>query len=392
MKKFFKILILLVIIVILSIITFLVYKKFIDKPKKEDYSELKKYLSDIYGRTFLIPEFDDINEADEDWLWENVNQYVWNHDDEYHDQNNQEYGYTYEDISKIVKILYGNNLKKKFPEGSVSMRYNSYRNLYGPTSFDVQFYYNYHIDGIKKSGNTYTVSLYDYVISLYFSYGDDENENDDFTIFNNYDYLINGDDGSTPIISVSSLKDKKFENILDQKDKLSHKILTIEYDEPTNLYHIVSCKYEETKPEEILSDIYYEMMESFEIYNIDYDRDEIYNSSEVLVENFDELSEIYTENSIDTYKKEMDLFVYKENGEVYVTAGDINVGEYLKRVDFKDIEESENKISCTAVRTFRESWDPFDEAYNKTYQKEDKFTIVKIDGKWYVDEFNYNNF
>ena len=56
------------------------------------------------------------------------------------------------------------------------------------------------------------------------------------------------------------------------------------------------------------------------------------------------------------------------------------------------IKKSENKISCTAVRTFRESWDPFDEAYNKTYQKEDKFTIVKIDGKWYVDEFNYNNF
>ena len=390
MKKSLKILILIIIIVILSVCLYFAYKQLNKSQKAQNYEDLELYLLDIYGRTFLIPEFDDINDADENWLWENVNQYVWNHDDEFHEQNNQEYGYTYDEVSKIVKTLYGDNLKKQFPKGAVSMRYNNYRDLYGPTSFDTPFYYNYQIDKIEKSGNTYTVSLYDYVISLYFSYGDDETDENDFTVFNTYDYILNGDEGATPLVSVASLKDEKFVNLLNEKEKLSHKILTIEYDEQTNQYHIISCKYEGTKPEEILSNVYSDMKESFEIYAITYDRDAIYTQDEVLVENFDELSSIYTENALETYKNEMDLFVYKDNGEVYITAGDINIANYLVKTEFKDIEESDDKISATAVRTFREDWYEESEGYNKIYQVENKFTIVKKDGKWYVDEFSYN--
>ena len=133
------------------------------------------------------------------------------------------------------------------------------------------------------------------------------------------------------------------------------------------------------------------MQSTFEIMSINYNYDDIYTQDEVLVNNFDELSSIYTENSIDTYKKEMDLFVYKDNGEVYITAGDITVGDYLQKIKFENIETSKNKISCNVIRTFRESFDANDEGYNKTYQKEDKFTIVKTDGQWFVDEFSYNN-
>lgn len=391
MKKFFKFLVLIIFIVI---ILFGGYKFFTTKNKKNvnknDYSDLKKYIKDIYGTTFLIPEFKNINDADEDWLWENVNQYVWNHDDEYKEKNNQQYGYTYEDVSKIVKILYGDNLNKKFPKGSVSMRYDSYNDLYGPTSYGITNYYDYKIDKITQKENTYTISLYDYTVSIYSSFGDETNNNQNYVIYNNYDYLLNLEDG-TPIISIESLKDKEFENLLDKKDLLSHKILTIEYNPPTNEYYIKACKYEGTTPENILANSYYEMKQTFEIYSIDYNRDDIYSQDEVLVNNFDELSSIYTENSINTYKEEMDLFVFKDNGETYITAGDIDVGEYLVKTEFKDVEASENRISSIAIRTFRESWNPSDEEYNKTYQKEDKFTIIKKDGKWYIDEFNYNN-
>ena len=390
MKKFLKILI---ILILLGIIGFCLYKFVFEKnlnSSSEDFSKIKKYLSDIYGRTFLIPEFEDINEASEEWLWENVNQYLLNHDDEYHEKNSQEYGYSYDDISKIVKILYGDDLNKKFPKGAISMRYDPYHELYGPTSYGSDFYYNYHIDKITKSGNIYKVSLYDYTISTYFSQGNDNDENNDYTIYNNYEYNLNWEEG-TPIIAVPSLKDKKFENILDQKDKLSHKILTIELDEATNLFHIKSCEYKETKPEELLSMMYQKMKMSFEISSIDYDRDEIYYQDEILVENFDELSEIFTENSLETYKNEMDLFVFKDDGQVYITAGDITVGEYLVKTEFKDIKETENEISAIAVRTFREDWNTESEGYNNLYQKEDSFKIIKKDGKWYIDQFNYNN-
>ena len=193
-------------------------------------------------------------------------------------------------------------------------------------------------------------------------------------------------------MTISSLKDKQFENLLEQKDKLSHKILTIEFDEQTNLYHIKSCKYKETKPEDILSTLYHDMKMTFEIDSIDYEQDAIYTQDEILVENFDELSKIYTENSIDTYKNEMDLFVFKDDGQVYITAGDITVGEYLIKTEFKNIEESKDKISAIAVRTFRKSWDYSDELYNKTYEIENPFVIVKKDDKWYVEQFSYNNY
>ena len=385
MKKNLK---LLIIIILLSIIAIIMYQiVFSKKPKKDDFSGVRNYIKDIYGRTFLIPEFSDINEADESWLWENVSQYVWNHDDTYHEQNEQPYGYSYDDISKIVKILYGDSLQKKFPKGAVAMRYYSYNDSYGPTSFGITNYYDYKIDNITKNGNVYTVSLYDYTVSLENFYKNVDAENA-FEIFNNYDYMLNGNN-ATPLLTINTLKDEKFKNILKQKEALSHKILTITYNEAEGLYYIKSCQYENTKDSELLAAMYNKMQNTFEIMSIDYTQEDIYSQDEVIVNNFDELISIYTENAVPTYKEEMSLFIYKDNGEVYITAGDITVRDYISTIEFKDIQTSENQITCSVVRTFRKSFDPTDEDYSETYQKEDNFTIVKIDGKWFVDEFRY---
>lgn len=388
MKRNLKLLIVIVILIIIAGVLYKLAFSNKDEKPKEDFSGVTSYIADIYGTTFLIPEFDDINNADENWLWENVNQYVWNHDDEYHEKNEQEYGYTYDDVSKIVKTLYGDNLEKKFPKGAISMRYDYYRDFYGPTAYGDPNYYDYRIDNITRSGNIYTVSLYDFTVSGESFWGEDTSD-DYFEIFNNYDYLLNGDNG-TPIIKVKTLDDDEFKNILDKKEELSHKILTIEYDESSTLYYITSCKYEGTKTNELLAFAYHDMQESFEIMSIDYNYEDIYVQDEVLVKNFDELTSIYTKNAIDTYKEEMDIFIYKDNGEVYITAGDITVGDYLSKIEFEDIEASNNKVTCNVIRTFRESFDPADEDYNKTYQKENQFTIVKENETWLIEEFSYN--
>ncbi|MBR2290254.1 MAG: hypothetical protein IJ867_06695 [Clostridia bacterium] len=380
-----------ILILILAIIAFFMYKLAFSKPtpsKKEDFSGIQSYIKDIYGTTFLIPEFENINEANEDWLWENVNQYVWNHDDEYHEQNAQEYGYTYEEVSKIVKSLYGDTLTKKFPKGAVSMRYNYYQDLYGPTAFSIVNYYDYKIEKITKEGNLYTVSLYDFTVSLNKFTGDDETD-DYFEIFNNYDYLLNAENG-TPIVKVKSLKDKDFQNILDQKEKLSHKILTIKYDEENRLYYIQSCQYKDKKDTDLLATMYHEMQETFEIMSIDYNQEDIYTQDEIQVNNFEDLTKIYTENAKNIYKEEMNLFVYKENGEVYITAGDITVRDFLAKIEFENIEASTDKITCNVKRTFRKSFDPSSEDYNETYQKENTFTIVKQNETWLIEDFSYN--
>ena len=131
------------------------------------------------------------------------------------------------------------------------------------------------------------------------------------------------------------------------------------------------------------------MENTFEIMSINYNHEDIYTQDKVLVNNYDDLISIYTENGAKIYKKEMSLFVYDDD-DVYITAGDIEVGEYLAKVEFKDIENLNDVITCTAVRTFRESFDPSNEGYNKTHQDEAIFTIVNIDDTWLVDDFSYN--
>jgi hypothetical protein len=131
------------------------------------------------------------------------------------------------------------------------------------------------------------------------------------------------------------------------------------------------------------------MQDTFEIMNIDYDYEEIYNSDEVLVNNFDELSSIYSQNALDTYKTEMNLFVFK-NGKTYITAGDINVSNYIAKIDFENVVYSSDSITCDVIRTFRKSFDSSDEEYNETYTKSDTFTIIKDSDGWIIDEFSYN--
>jgi hypothetical protein len=386
MKNFFKII---VIIITIALIAFCTFRFIKNNPTKEDsnsYNDLENYISIIYGKTFLIPEFDNINDADEDWLWENVNQYLWYYNDKYEEKNSVAYGYTYDEISEIVNELYGDNLTKEFPTGAKAMRYNIFNNMYGPTAYGLENYYDYKIDSIKQEENVYTVSLYDYTVSLYRTLGD--NPEDLIDIYNNYDYLLNGDDG-TPIISVTSLDDDNFTNLLDYKNQLSHKILKIEYNEQTGNYNIISCKYDNVAPEETLAIYYKKMQDTFEIMNIDYDYEEIYNSDEVLVNNFDELSSIYSQNALDTYKTEMSLFVFK-NGKTYITAGDINVSNYIAKIDFENVVYSSDSITCDVIRTFRKSFDSSDEEYNETYTKSDTFTIIKDSDGWIIDEFSYN--
>lgn len=189
MKKFIKIFIILIIILL---IIFGIYKFCTSKNTKtnDEFKDLKNYLNIIYGKTYLIPEFDNINNADEAWLWDNVNQYL-NGNEKFEERNNKGFDYTYNDICQIVNTLYGDNLTKKFPTGSEFLRYDTYNDKYAPTAYGVQSYFDYKIDEIKKEKNLYTVSIYDFTVSLFRTLG--ENPEDLIDIYNNSDFSINGD-------------------------------------------------------------------------------------------------------------------------------------------------------------------------------------------------------
>ena len=72
-----------------------------------------------------LPEFQDINNANEKWIWEVVK------------NNLQNYEVTYEEIEEEAKLLFGEKFNKQFPkEGNESFIYNSETNKYTATEVE----------------------------------------------------------------------------------------------------------------------------------------------------------------------------------------------------------------------------------------------------------------
>lgn len=381
MKKIHKFLITLIFILLIGLIIFIaIFNSDNTNSKKSTIDEVKEYVSKIHNMDTLIPEFTDINSANPNWIWYNLIQYLNN------DKDNKIY-YSQKELYDLAKKLYGNNFNIELKKDSSYFIYDDETDCFIPPTYGIEIYNDYVIDDIKQNGNIFTVSLYDYTVSLFRTLGEDPENLID--IFNNYDYDLNKDNG-TPILSVESTDSEEYKNIINYKDKLSHKLLTIVYDENSKLYHITSCKFLDTTPEEILSTYYVKMQDTFEIQNIKYDYEQLYEADEVLVENFDELSSIYTDNGLNIYKSQMALFLFKDN-EVYISAGDINIGSYINKIEFENIQVLDNEISCDVKTTFRESFDPSDDNYNNIYEKTNHFKIIKDTNEWKIDEFSYNN-
>lgn len=96
MKKIHKILIILIIILLIALISvFIIFKLQNSKNNSPSISEVEKYVSKIYNKEFIIPEFTDINSADPNWIWHNIIQYLNN------DENNKVY-YTQEELYNRV--------------------------------------------------------------------------------------------------------------------------------------------------------------------------------------------------------------------------------------------------------------------------------------------------
>lgn len=123
MKKFF------VIILILSVIFIgmVIYKNnLIGTQNKVNIDEVKKieeYITKIYMWKEVtgeaLPTFEDINNANDTWTWEVVN------------QNLENFEITYDEIESTAKKVFGEEFNKKFPkEGSETIMYNEENKMY----------------------------------------------------------------------------------------------------------------------------------------------------------------------------------------------------------------------------------------------------------------------
>lgn len=100
-----------------------------------------------------LPEFQDINNADEKWIWEVVK------------NNLQNYEVTYEEIEEESKLIFGEKFNKQFQkEGNESFIYNSETNKYTATEVELdQEEDSFLLENIVKTESGYEVDILEYL-------------------------------------------------------------------------------------------------------------------------------------------------------------------------------------------------------------------------------------
>lgn len=125
MKKLIAIMIILATI----FVSMIIYKNSAIKSNNnvnvQEINEIETYITKIYMWKEItneaIPNFEDINEANDKWIWEVVK------------KNIEDYELSYEQIEEKAKELFGDNFKKEFPKQGIEfLVYNEQKDKYYP--------------------------------------------------------------------------------------------------------------------------------------------------------------------------------------------------------------------------------------------------------------------
>ena len=153
---------LIVIIIILAIIFIgmIVYKNVAIKANSISMQEIEKiesYINQIYMWKEVteeaMPVFEDINQANERWIWEVVK------------KNIEEDEPSYEQIQEKAKELFGQEFTKEFPkEGTDYLTYNEQTNQYKAVTVELDQQGDlFLLNAIKKTKDWYEVEIIEYL-------------------------------------------------------------------------------------------------------------------------------------------------------------------------------------------------------------------------------------
>lgn len=156
MKKLIIIIVILAIILVGMFIYNRVSKKTDNIPIQE-IEKIENYIDQIYMWKEItgdaLPLFEDINKANERWLWEVVK------------KNMEDDVLSYEQIQEKAKELFGPNFTKKFPKGGTEyLRYNEKTNEY--ESIDVELDQQgdlFLLNTINKTKEGYEIEVIEYL-------------------------------------------------------------------------------------------------------------------------------------------------------------------------------------------------------------------------------------
>ena len=202
----------LVIIVILAMIlvSMIIYKNIaINKNKSvnvQEVEQIEEYISKIYMWKEItkeaLPTFENINNANELWLWEVIK------------KNLETYETTYEEIQQKGKELFGEKFEKQIPkEGNDSFYYDKESNKYLATEIVLdEEEDSFLLKDIEKEGEKYKVKIIEYI--------EDYSEENKVIIRNSQEEEI----GS---VSTSDSETKIKEIVKNNKERFSQKNIEI---------------------------------------------------------------------------------------------------------------------------------------------------------------------
>ena len=126
--------------------------------KIDEINKIEEYIKKIYGWKEItdqaLPEFDNINNANEKWIWGILRDNI--------DDNEIEY----ETIEKTRKELFGNNFNKEYPkEGTEFISFDEQRGKYQVKQMNIDAINDtFFINKIEKNNNGYDVEIIEYLV------------------------------------------------------------------------------------------------------------------------------------------------------------------------------------------------------------------------------------
>jgi len=123
----------------------------------QEIEDIETYISKIYMWKEVtgssLPIFDDINNADDLWIWEAVK------------KNLEEYEMSYDQIQEKAKELFGKDFKKEFPKkGTTEFVYEQEADTYVATEVDLDLKEDtFLLNDIEKNKDGYIVEIVEYL-------------------------------------------------------------------------------------------------------------------------------------------------------------------------------------------------------------------------------------
>lgn len=237
-NKIIKVIIILAIIVSLAMVVYSLHKT----PGKQNTIEVmvNDYLGDIYyGTDTWMPTFNNINSAEEKWIWECA------YSNLFKDEKDPGMYVTKEQIEDSAREVFGENLKKEFPTEGLEFWLEPEEDKYfvARASVEADYYIDYIIDSIEEKDNKVIVEIVEY------KYNDIWHEQNELQVFNisfnepitKYDLTYTGNIDLYNDYLLNKMKEAET-FVVNNKEKFSTAKIMLEIDDKTGDLYIVSVE------------------------------------------------------------------------------------------------------------------------------------------------------